>query len=153
MSSLTLFLTLILLLAIIFAVRAYVNYKAVKQDAQDDYAYKNSRGMIDERLSETGYRRAYMRFYSPRKYIFMTGAFATVACLTVPMLGLIRFVLIFIWESSGRPDDIQPDFLVFNLLIMISLLIFWSLVFFIFARFYYRGAPVSLRNEMIKEMN
>ena len=153
MSSLTLFLALILLLAIIFAVRAYVNYKAVKQDAQDDYAYKKSRGMIDERLSEAGYRRAYMRFYSPRKHIFMTGAFTTIAVLTVPVLGLIRFILIHIWESTGRPDDIQPDFLVFNLLIMISLLVFWSLIFFIFARFYYRGAPMSLRDEMLKEMN
>ena len=153
MSSLTLFLVLTLMLTVIFAVRAFINYKVVKQDAQDDYAYKKSRGMVDNNLSQEGYRRAYMRFYSPRKYIFMAGAFASVAFLTIPILGLIRFVLIYIWESSGRPDDIQPDFLVFNLLMMVSLLVFWALIFFIFARFYYRGAPVSLRDEMLKEMN
>ena len=82
----------------------------------------------------------------------MAGAFATIAFLTIPVLGLIRFALIFTWESSGRPDDIQPDFLVFNLLMMISLLGFWALVFFIFARFYYCGAPLSLRDEMLKEI-
>lgn len=153
MSYLTLFLALILLLAVISAVRAFINYKAVKQDAQDDYAYKKSRGMIDDNLSQNGYQRAYMRFYSPRKYIYTAVAFTTIAVLTVPILGLIRFALIFIWESSGRPDDIQPGFLVFNILMMISLLAFWALIFFIFARLYYQKAPVSLRDEMLKEMN
>ena len=153
MSSLTLFLVLTLLLTLICVVRAFINYNVVKQDAQDDYTYKKDRGMVDERLSQEGYQRAYMRFYSPRKYILMAGAFASVAFLTVPMLGLIRFILIYIWESSGRPDDIQPGFLVFNLLMMVSLLVFWALIFFIFARLYYRSAPVSLRDEMLKEMN
>ena len=153
MSYLTLFLALILLLAVISAVRAFINYKAVKQDAQDDYAYKKSRGMIDDNLSQNGYQRAYMRFYSPRKYIYTAVAFTTIAVLTVPILGLIRFALIFIWESSGRPDDIQPGFLVFNILMMISLLAFWALIFFIFSRLYYQKAPVSLRDEMLKEMN
>jgi len=71
----------------------------------------------------------------------------------VPVMGLIRAALITIWERSGRPDDIQPGFLVSDLLMMVSLLAFWALIFFICARFYYSKAPVSLRDEMIKEMD
>ena len=153
MSSLTLFLSLSALYALICAGRAFFGTKTIRQDASDDYNYKQSRGMIDARLSEDGYKRAYMRFYGPRKYIFMALAFAAVAVLTIPMLGLIRYILIYIWESSGRPDDIQPDFLVFNLLMMVGLLIFWALIFFISARVYYKGSPVSLRDEMLKEMD
>jgi len=36
---------------------------------------------------------------------------------------------------------------------MIGLLMFWALIFFITARLYYRRAPVSLRDEMLKEMD
>lgn len=153
MSSLAIFLSLTALLSIGFAVRAFTGSKTVRQDALDDYNYKSTRGMIDKRLSEEGYLRAYMRFYSPRKFFFMAIAFAAVALLTVPVLGLIRYILIYIWESSGRPDDIQPDFLVFNIMMMIGLLVFWAAIFFICARLYYRRAPVSLRDEMLKEMN
>ena len=153
MSSLTLFLAAITLLAGINAVRAVLSYRTVQKDAQEDFSYKQSRGMIDTRLTEDGYKRAYVRFYSPRKFIFMAAAFASVAALTIPMLGLIRYTLIMIWEGSGRPDDIQPGFLVFNLLMMIGLLMFWALIFFITARLYYRRAPVSLRDEMLKEMD
>lgn len=152
MSSLTIFLSLLAIAALFCAGRAILLLKSIRQDAQDDYSYKQSRGMIDARLSEDGYKRAYLRFYGPRKYIYMATAFASVALLTVPILGFIRFILINIWEQSGRPDDIQPGFLVFNLLLMVGLLTFWALVFFICARLYYRGAPVSLRDEMIKEM-
>ena len=153
MSSLTLFLGAALLLAIIFAMRAVLTRKTVQKDAHEDYAYKKSRGMIDSKLSEAGYKRAYMRFYNPRKYIFMAIAFACVSLFTVPVMGLIRAALITIWERSGRPDDIQPGFLVSDLLMMVSLLAFWALIFFICARFYYSKAPVSLRDEMIKEMD
>lgn len=153
MSSLTLFLTVITLLAAICAGRAFLTYQTVQQDAKDDYAYKQDRGMIDSRLTQEAYNRAYMRFYGPRKFIFMASAFAAVAILTVPVLGLIRYGLIKIWEIAGRPDDIQPGFLVFNLLMMITLLVFWASIFFICARRYYRNAPVSLRDEMLKEMS
>jgi len=153
MSNLSLFLGLSALIALIMAGRAFWSAKIVRQDARDDYSYKQSRGMIDARLTEEGYNRAYMRFYGPRKFIFTAIAFASVAALTVPMLGLIRYILIKVWEFNGRPDDIQPDFLVFNLLMMIGLLCFWALIFFICARLYYNRAPVSLRDEMIKEMD
>lgn len=153
MSNLSLFLGLMAAIAAIAAGRAFWGTRTIRKDAQQDYTYKHSRGMIDHRLSEDGYKRAYMRFYGPRKYIFMAMAFASVALFTVPMLGLIRATLIKIWEMGGRSDDIQPDLLVFNLLMMVSLLSFWALIFFICARFYYNRAPVSLRDEMLKEMD
>jgi len=153
MSSLTLFLGAVLILSAIFAARAFMGYKAVRRDAHDDFEYKKSRSMIDPRLSEDGYKRAYMRFYAPRKFIFTALSFAGVGILTVPMLGLIRFILIKVWQASGQPDEIQPDFLVFNLMMMIGLITFWALIFFINARIYYSKAPVSLRDEMLKEMD
>ena len=153
MSSLTLFLSAVLILAVIFAVRAFIGYRAVKNDAHDDFNYKKSRSMIDPRLSEAGYKQAYIRFYAPRKQVFTALSFACVGILTVPMLGLIRFTLIKIWEASGQPDEIQPDFLVFNLMMMIGLITFWALIFFVNARIYYSKAPVSLRDEMLKEMD
>jgi len=152
MSSLTLFLCAMFGLAAIFAARAFMGYKAVRRDAHDDFMYKNTRSMIDPRLSEAGYKRAYIRFYAPRKAVFTALSFAAVAILTVPVLGVIRFTLIKIWELSGKPDEIQPGFLVFHLMMMIGLIMFWALVFFINARIYYKKAPVSLRDEMLREM-
>lgn len=153
MSSLTLFLCAMIILAVIFAARAFMGYKAVKRDAQEDFIYKNERSMIDPRLSEAGYKRAYIRFYAPRKAVYTALSFAAVAVLTVPVLGVIRFSLIKIWELSGKPDEIQPGFLVFNLMMMIGLIMFWAFIFFINARVYYRQAPVSLRDEMLREMD
>lgn len=153
MSSLTLFLSATFVLAVIFAVRAFIGYRAVQRDAHDDFIYKKDRSMINPNLSETGYKRAYLRFYAPRKAVFTALSFAAVSIFTVPMLGLIRFILIKTWQANGQPDEIQPDFLVFNLMMMIGLIAFWALIFFINARIYYSQAPVSLRDEMLKEMD
>lgn len=71
MSYLSLFLGLMAAIAAIAAGRAFWGTRTIRKDAQQDYTYKHSRGMIDHRLSEDGYKRAYMRFYGPRKYIFM----------------------------------------------------------------------------------
>jgi hypothetical protein len=153
MSSLTLFLGAMFILSAIFAGRAFMGYRAVQRDAYEDFEYKKSRSMINPRLSETGYKRAYIRFYAPRKSIFTALSFAGVGILTLPMLGLMRGLLIKIWEINGQPDTIQPDFLVFNLMMMVGLIAFWALIFFINARIYYSKAPVSLRDEMLKEMD
>ena len=153
MSSFLIFICLLGLIALLCAFRAFFAMKTITQDAIDDYNYKQSRGMIDAHLSKEGYNRAYIRFYGPRKYKFMAIAFATVALLSVPVLAATRYVLIKIWQASGRPDVIQPDYLVFTFLLMVTLLIFWSIIFFTCARVYYRDLPVSLREEMIKEMD
>lgn len=153
MSNFLIVLCLFGLIALFCAGRAFLAIKAIRQDAQDDYNYKQDRGMIDGRLTEVGYKRAYKRFYGPRKYMFMAGAFAAAALLSLPILAAARFILTKIWESIGRPDIMQPDYLGFTFLLWVTLLIFWVLIFFTSTRLYYRGSPVSLRDEMIKEMD
>jgi len=73
------------LIALFCAGRAFLAIKAIRQDAQDDYKYKQERSMIDISLTEAGYKRAYIRFYGPRKYMFMAGAFTVAALLSLPI--------------------------------------------------------------------
>ncbi len=139
-------------IGLVYALRAFLGYRNVARDAEADYKYKQPEGMIDTRLSKDGYIRAYKRFHNPRGSAYVAGAIAAIIILTGPAMALLGFILEKIWQLSGRPRNIEPGFLVWQFIIFFSIIGFWVFIASRAARRYHRFAPVTFRDEMIKEM-
>ena len=143
---------LMALVAFVYGVRAVLGYRAVAADAQSDYDYKQPQGMIDRRLSREGYIRAYKRFHNPRSEAYVAGTAAAIVLLTAPAFHLIEFVLRQAWHLSGRSRVIEPGFLVWQFFIFFSIIAIWVTIASIGARRYHRYAPVSFRDEQLREI-
>jgi len=144
---------LLALIGVVYGIRAYIGYKAVARDAEEDYNYKHPQGMIDKRLSKDGYIRAYKRFHNPRGSVYVASGIATILILTGPAMAVLEFVLEQIWQLSGRPRSIEPGFLVWQFIIFFSVIGFWVFIASKTARRYHRYAPVTFRDELLKEMD
>ena len=143
---------LLVLIGLFYGVQAAIGYRAVARDARSDYAYKKSEGMIDKRLSEEGYIRAYKRFNNPRRPAYIASTIAAILLLTWPAMGLIELVLRQAWQFSGRSRTIEPGFLVWQFFIFFSIIGIWVIIAYLGARRYHRFAPISFHDEQIKEM-
>jgi len=144
---------LLALIGVVYGIRAYIGYKAVARDAEEDYNYKHPQGMIDKRLSKDGYIRAYKRFHNPRGSVYVASGIAAILILTGPAMAVLEFVLEQIWQLSGRPRSIEPGFLVWQFIIFFSVIGFWVFIASKTARRYHRYAPVTFRDELLKEMD
>lgn len=143
---------ILIAIGVVYALRAFFGYRNVARDAEADYDYKQPQGMIDKRLSKEGYIRAYKRFHNPRGPAYVAGAIAAIIILTWPAMALLGFILEQIWQLSGRPRNIEPGFLVWQFIIFFSIIGFWVFIASRAARRYHRFAPVTFRDEMIKEI-
>lgn len=144
---------LLVIIGLFYGVQAFLGYKAVARDALSDYEYKKTEGMIDKRLSKDGYIRAYKRFNNPRRPAYIAGTIAAILLLTWPAMGLIEFALRQMWQLSGRSRTIEPGFLVWQFFIFFALIGIWVTIAYVGARRYHRFAPVSFRDEQIREMD
>ena len=140
-------------IGLVYALRAFLGYRNVARDAEEDYNYKHPQGMIDKRLSKAGYIRAYKRFHNPRGSAYVAGAIAAILILTWPAMALLEFILEQAWQLSGRSRAIEPGFLVWQFIVFFSVIGFWVFIASKAARRYHRYAPVTFRDEMIKEMD
>ena len=89
---------------LIFGLRAFFEHRRLESDAEKDFEFKSQKGMIDTRLTKTNYVRAYKRFYAPRGKTYVAGALGAILLLTFPAFGLINFLLLQIWNLTGRND-------------------------------------------------
>ena len=145
-------LALVALIALIYGVRAFLGYRQVARDAEEDYAFKSGEGMIDARLSREGYIRAYKRFYAPRSKAYIAAALGAVLALTAPALAVISFALEQLWIATGRDPIYQPGFFVWQFMIFFSIIGIWAATVYFIARRYYANVPVSFNQEQEKEM-
>lgn len=152
-SSLNWAMGLILLLSVIYGVRAYFGYKTVESDARDDFIYKKSQNMISPHLSEEGYIRAYKRFHNPRSQAHIAFATALMAILTLPAMGLLNGLTILFWQWGGRDEAFTPGFLVHALLMFFLTIGFWALIAYLTARHYHKNTPLSFVDEMQHEID
>lgn len=143
---------LLAVVGLVYGLRAFLGYRSVARDAQSDYDYKQPQGMIDARLSREGYIRAYKRFHNPRGSAYVAGAIAAILILTGPAMALLEFILEQVWQLSGRPRSIEPGFLVWQFIIFFSVIGFWVFIASRAARRFHRYAPVTFRDEMLKEI-
>lgn len=146
-------LALLGVIALIYGVRAFVGFRNVARDAQADYAFKADQNMIDRRLDQDGYIRAYKRFHNPRGLLYMAGGISAILILTAPALLLIQTLLHQVWIFSGRSRVFEPGFLVWQFIIFFSIIGIWATIAYFTARRFHKHAPISLRDEMLREMD
>lgn len=152
-SSLNWAMGLILLLSVIYALRAFVGYKTVASDARDDFVYKKSQNMVSSKLSEAGYIRAYKRVHNPRSHAHVAFATAVMAVFTLPAMGLLNGLTVLLWEWGGRDEAFTPGFLVHALLMLFLTIGFWALIAYVTARHYHKNTPLSFTDEMQREID
>jgi len=143
----------LMLIGLIYGIRAFIGYRNVARDAESDYDYKYPKGMIDKRLSREGYIQAYKRSHNPRSAAYIAGTVAAILILTWPAMAVIGFALEQLYQATGRSRVFEPGFLVWQFLIFFAMIAIWVTIASMGARRYHRGAPISFRDEMIREMD
>jgi len=136
----------------IYGLRAALGYRSVQRDAEDDYAYKVKHGMMDERLSQDGYIRAYRRFHNPRAPLFVAATLLIIILSTPVLFVAISFLLEQLYQATDRSRVFEPGYLVWQFSIYMMVLGSWALIAYVGAGLYHRGSPGTLSQEMAKEM-
>jgi len=140
-------------IALVYGLRAFLGYRAVAKDAEADYDYKIMEGMLDKRLTREGYVRAYKRFNNPRSTAFVGIGMASILLLTVPAMIVIQFIYEHLWRLGGQSRTFEPGFLVWQFTLFFSMIGVWTGIGYLTARRYHRNSPISLRDEIIKELD
>lgn len=146
-------LALLAVFALIYGVRAFIGFRNVARDAEADYAFKSDQNMIDSRLDQEGYIRAYKRFHNPRGLLYMASGMSAILILTAPALLLIQTLLNQLWIYSGRSRVFEPGFLVWQFIIFFSVIGVWAAIAYCTARQFHKNSPISLRDELLREMD
>ena len=139
-------------IGLVYALRAFIGYRAVARDAEDDYNYKQPQGMIDKRLSKEGYIRAYKRFHNPRGPAYVAAAVGAILVLTWPAMALLELILEQAWQLSGRSRVIEPGFLVWQFIIFFSIIGIWVAISYVVSKRYHRSAPGTFAFEIEQEL-
>lgn len=137
----------------VYAARAIMGYRQVEIDGREDFAYKTKEDMVDPRLTEASYLRAYRRFHAPRAQAHIAAVFGLIAVLTLPALGLLNFIFVKLWEFGGQSETFAPGFLVHSLCIFFMVIFFWAFIAYCAARRYHHQTPVSFRDELVREID
>ena len=144
------FLWAVLLLALIgllYSVRAFMGFRDVARDAEEDYDYKQERGMLDGHLSREGYVKVFKRLHNPRRPAYIaTGIFA-ILLLTWPIMGLLSVLLEQLYQLSGRSRVFEPGFLVWQFCIFFGIIFSWTAISYTIARRYHLLAPGTPKYE------
>jgi len=144
---------LLVVIGLAYGVRAFLGYRNVARDAEEDFDYKKPQGMVDDRVSREGYIRAYKRFHNPRSALYVAGTIAAIILLTWPAMGVISFILEQAWQLSGRSRIIEPGFLVWQFFIFFGIIATWVSIASTGARRFHRRAPISFRDEILREID
>lgn len=142
---------LILIVAGLFYLRAYLDYRTITREAPIDFAYKRRENMIAATVSQEDYTKAYVRYHAPRASLHVAGVLSAIAILTLPALGLFYGVTFSLWEMNGKDKVFAPGLLVHSLLMYFLIIFFWSALAFFAAKNYHGKAPISLAEELAKE--
>ena len=139
-------------IAIAFGLRTFLALQQVRRDAQGDYDYKKSQGMIDDAMDRETYEEIYRRVYGPRGPLHIAGAM--LAILIVTPLAMIGFEagLNLIYNLSGQSRVIEPGYLVWQFFLFFGMIAVWVAIAYLAARRYHRKAPGSLQFEMDRHL-
>ena len=135
------------IIGLLYSLRAYMGFREVARDAEDDYDYKQERSMLDGRLSREGYIRVFKRLHNPRRPAYIaTGIFA-ILVLTWPIMGALSFLLEQLYQLSGRSRVFEPGFLVWQFCIFFGIIFSWTAISYSVARRYHLYAPGTVQYE------
>ena len=139
------------LVALIYALRAWMGYRQVRRDAVDDFAYKSHKGMIDPEVTQSDYVRAYIRYYGPRSIAYIAGGLTAVLVLTWPAFALINFILHQLWLMTEKSPFYEPGFFLWQFMVFFAMVGTWALIIYLTARRYHRHAPISFKRELTRQ--
>ncbi len=157
---------LFLAIAAYYAIRAWIGYARLSSDAAKDWEYKRDNKMVDKRLSKDGYVRAYRRAYAPRREAYIATTLAIITLMTPVVLALLSAILYGLWkmdQADGKATEVivrgkniggltyEPGNMVFGFISFFGILALWTAIAWLAVRRYYRHAPGSLRDEIIRE--
>ena len=134
-------LALLILIGLLYTIRAYIGFRDVARDAEEDYDYKHERGMVDSRLSRDGYIRVFKRLHNPRRPAYIATAIFAILLLTWPIMGALSFLLEQLYQLSGRNRVFEPGFLVWQFCIFFGIIFAWTTISYAIARRYHKLAP------------
>lgn len=144
---------LILFVAGLFFLRAFLSYRTITAEAPTDYAYKRRENMLPKGVTEDSYVRAYKRFHAPRAQLHVGFVLSAIAVLTLPALGLFYWITFTLWEMNGKDKVFAPGLLVHSLLMFFLIIFFWAMLAFLTAKNYHGKIPISLQDEIEKDLN
>lgn len=138
---------LLCLIGLSYAVRALIGFRTVAKDAAEDYDYKQSRKMLDDRLSQEGYIRVFKRLHNPRRPAYVAMAIFAILILTWPIMAALSVLLEQLYHLTGRNRVFEPGFLVWQFCIFFGIIISWTAIGYAMARRYHMRAPGTLAYE------
>jgi len=143
-------LVVFLLIGLYFLVKALLGYGRISRDAEAEYNFRSGEGSLNTDKKD-GFIRAYRRFYAPRKDKYRGLGILAATILTIPGIRLFEYVSEEVWKLAGKPYEFGPSTLIWQFMLFFALIAFWGLVFFLVAQVYHKRAPVTFRDELIKE--
>lgn len=132
---------LLFLIGLSYAVRAFLGFRDVARDAEEDYDYKQKRSMLDGQLSRDGYIRVYKCLHNPRRPAYIATCIFAILLLTWPIMGALSFLLEQLYQLSGRNRVFEPGFLVWQFCIFFGIIFSWTTISYTLARRYHLMAP------------
>jgi len=130
-----------------YGLRAFLGFLTVARDAQEDYDYKQERGMLDDRISREGYIRVFRRLHNPRRPAYIAAGIFTILILTWPIMAILSVLLEQIYQLSGRNRVFEPGFLVWQFCIFFGIIFSWTSIAYAIARRYHRLSPGTAKYE------
>jgi len=143
------FLGLILVIGLLYGLRAFLTWQTVKRDAVNEYELRAANSVLS--IKREAYINAYKRTYAPRRMAYISGALLAVVIFTWPAMAIIQYALHGLWVLSDRSIDIEPGFLVWMFMIFFAILAVWASIVFVAARLYHRRAPLNFERELDRE--
>ena len=139
-------------IAFIFTLRAFIAWRQVRNDAQADFDYKKSNGMVDDTLNRETYEQIYRRVYNPRGPLHVAAAMLIILVVTPLAMEVFEKLFDLIYNLSGQSRVIEPGYLVWHFYIFFGMIAVWVGVSYLAARRYHRTAPGSLQFELDKHL-
>lgn len=143
-------LVVFLLIGLYFLIKSLLGYGRISRDAETEFAFREKQGSVGINKRD-GFIRAYRRFYAPRKDKYRGIGIVAATVLTVPGIRLFEYVSERIWVMAGKPYEFGPSTLLWQFMLFFALIAFWGLIFLVVAQIYHKRAPVTFRDELIKE--
>ncbi len=136
------------LAALAFTIRAGIGWTGLTREAEEDFRYRSSNGMLPAGINQDQFVAAYRRVNGPR-----TSTYAAIALwgalLATPLIAKIMEVLLdLLWQTSGRSRVFEPGYLVWAFFIFFGLMGSWALISFLVARRYHARTPARLEDEL-----
>jgi len=144
------FLWAVALLALIglgYGLRAVLGYRQISRDAEEDYDYKQERGMLDGELSREGYIRVFKRLHNPRRPAYIASGIFAILVLTWPIMAALSLLLEQLYQFTDRNRVFEPGFLVWQFSIFFGIIFSWTGVAYAIARRYHLLAPGTQKYE------